>query len=386
MDASLDRFEKLRRYLAQDPGNTTLCEETSEIGLQLGRYAETSELLLPTIALCPEHQGLRFRLGTAQLALAQYKSAIQQFETLIELGNRHPAILYNLAYAWSRLGDMVECRAVLLNVPAADRNAMPEAGRLLALACHHTEDWETGTATLEELVALHPGDAEAWGQLALLSFDADDIARAQRAADKALAITPSQSTALSALGGIALESRDMKRTLDYFGRAVESNPRNGRAWSGLAFGQLLALNAEGAADSFNKAVEFMPGHLGTWHGLGWVQLMLGDLAAARRSFEKALDLDRNFADTHGALAVVAALEGRERDSELSARRASGLNRRSFPAQYAKSLLLARKGEVAQAEALLQDLMQRAPAEGNFSTESLVADLVGDLTARKRTQH
>lgn len=385
-DPTPERFQRLSQYLEQDPDNLSLREQAAETGLRIGYLPQTRKLLEEGLLLHPDHEALLFRLGTVCLALRDYECAIMQLTALRDIGNRHPAVIYNLGYAYTHSGQTGRARATLSELSEAERLDLPEASRLLAHLCHVDEQWTAGIQVLEQLLQRHPDDVEAWGQLSLLLFDADDTEKARLAGERALALKQDQPHALVALGGIALESRDGDAAMDYFGRAVNVDPGNGRAWSGLGFAQLLTLDTEGAMLSFLKAVDYMPDHIGTWHGLAWLQILARDLPAAKVSFNRALAIDRNFGDTHGGLAVIAALEGREREAELAARRGSGLNRNSYPAQYAKSLLLTRRGQNDDAQALLKRLMGDSLQEGGPSVEALVAELVGNVNARNRKKH
>jgi Tfp pilus assembly protein PilF len=113
-----------------------------------------------------------------------------------------------------------------------------------------------------------------------------------------------------------------------------------------------------ARATLEQAVVAMPDHIGTWHALAWAQLMAGDATAADTSYRKAYELDRNFAESHGGLGLIAALAGRSDEAEASVKRALRLDPACITARYARSLLLEDRGEHAEAERLLAELLEQ----------------------------
>lgn len=355
-----DRLSRLQGFLKSDPDNRSLLQEAAEVAMKCGALDEARTILERALVAHPADASFRFQLGTLALAGRRWADAETIFDALRQEGSAHPAIGYNLAYAQIMAGRHAEARAVLDTFGDADWAAVPDARKLYAHACHHLEDAASGIAHLRIFLGQQKDDAEAWGLLAMLQYDADQYDGLEAAAEQALNLKPDEPNALLALGSLWLERQEPDKTLEFLERLVQKYPEHGRAWSGIAFARMLRMELPVAVEAFEKATRFMPNHIGTWHGLAWLQILKNDLAAAEESLNKAMAIDRNFGETHGGLAVLAVLQGKHEIAEPMIRRATGLDKNSFAGRFARSLLLAQKGQKTEANELVRNILAGSP--------------------------
>jgi tetratricopeptide (TPR) repeat protein len=148
-----------------------------------------------------------------------------------------------------------------------------------------------------------------------------------------------------------------------FEDVLAAHPQLGRGWLGLGLTKLQRSRVQDAITDLQRAAQCLPDHIGTWHALAWTHLLQGDAIASRAIFERALALNRNFAETHGGLAAVAALQGRTKDAHASIRRALKLDSQTMSVRYARIVLLQRAGRHREAQAVLDDVLDRPAPDG-----------------------
>ncbi len=374
------RLERLRAYLHADPANIQLALDAAAQAREVGDLQIEADVLVGIARQHPDHAEIMHALGINALQRHDFRGAALYFEGLLAVGNDHPVVRYNMAFAQLYAGEPQAAIAALMNFGEQDWAALPQAHKLFAQAiCQSGEDGqERAISHLQAYLELQPDDAEARGLLALILFDEDRAEEAEAQIRATLQRQADEPHALLARGGLALERQEAREAAEAFDSVLLRHAENGRAWSGRAFAYMLDLDRAAALEAFSKAVKYMPGHIGTWHGLAWLQLMAGDQAGAKHSFANALALDRNFGETHGGLAVLAALSGQAEDAKRLTRVGRGLNPQNFSARFAESLLLAAEGERGKAEEIIQGLLNSTVAG-----EKPVSELARSLLERRR---
>ncbi|MBA4152012.1 MAG: hypothetical protein C0509_05570, partial [Acinetobacter sp.] len=78
-----------------------------------------------------------------------------------------------------------------------------------------------------------------------------------------------------------------------------------------------------------------------------------------------------FGETHGGLAVVDALDGKHDNARLGIRRALKLNPHSMSARYAEIVLLQQAGKHDEANAVVQQTLDKPVANENTTGRMLV---------------
>lgn len=381
IDAAKAQLTRLERFRAGDPHNPHLLADVADLHIKLGAYQTARELLQGGLVSAPDHPALIFCSATLAIATADYSQAIESLERLLAAGNDAPVVRYNLAYALLMSARPADAKAQLELIDAT-APSVPARDLLLARACHHVGDIENAIAAAKRHLERNPEDIEAQGLLALFYLDGGDDVAAKEWAEKTLVHDSSNRDALIALGSAALNVQDIDQASGIFERTVQSHPQSGRGWMGKGLVSMASQNLREAREELKKATTYMPNYIGLWNSLGWCELLLNDLAAARQSFEKALALDRTFGEVHGELAVVAFLEGKTEEAEVSLKRALRLNPGSFAARFAQSLMLAKAGKAQEAGAVLQKVFAAEILEGKGTLQELVRRLQKNIQSSK----
>lgn len=122
-------------------------------------------------------------------------------------------------------------------------------------------------------------------------------------------------------------------------------------------GALLARigNGEEALQDLNEAVDLNPAHELALESLVQLQLSMGFVADARKRLEDSLERGACIGLSHSLLAIIQLRNGNAEDAFLHASQAWNSGRRDGETGQLLAHLFEKKGELGQAEALLQQL-------------------------------
>jgi tetratricopeptide (TPR) repeat protein len=204
----------------------------------------------------------------------------------------------------------------------------------------------------ERLTRDFPNNEELTSALALLALDANDIGLAQRYV-QGIEDAPAGSTVL---GYLALNDQNTDKSTTFFDRAISKQPNNARAWVGKGLSLLLNGDAAAGAKSLDHGAQLFGTHLGSWIASGWAYFAAGDYTKARAKFERARSIDETFSESYGGIAVLDILEGKTADAIRNCEIAHRLDKSSFSAALAKSMLLQAGGNPALAERIRTSAM------------------------------
>lgn len=178
---------------------------------------------------------------------------------------------------------------------------------------------EKSNALYEQVLALDPGYAAAWGGLASnyiqqtsngLRPRAEGFELARKSANKALAIDPEHAPAHAYLGEAALlDDLDLAAAARHIGRALELEPSNSEI---LRSGATL-YRALGRLDQAVAVCEYMveldPVNSNSFYALGLMNRYSGNLDAAMAAFQTSLSLSPGRIGLHYGLGEALMLGG-----------------------------------------------------------------------------
>ena len=366
-----ERLDRLLSFLEQDPSNTSLLVDilllatsgalqVTVLAQKLREHVTAHEINDPIV---------HAHLSHLQLLAHDYAAAAEHGDRAIDGGIDHPAVLFNTAFGHFYSADYASSAKALQPV-TSQPNPPVSALILHARALHHLESDDAETL-VKQALEVEPDNTEALGLLALLLNERDAYDESLQLAHEVLSREPNQLDALLACASTHTEQGRIEAARSTWQHTVKAHPDCGRAWSGLAQVEFHELEFDQAEEHLKTAVTLMPDHIGTWHLLAWIYIMRGDSAQAREALDKSYALDRNFGETHGGLAVVDALDGKHDNARLGIRRALKLNPHSMSARYAEIVLLQQAGKHDEANAVVQQTLDKPVANENTTGRMLV---------------
>lgn len=159
---------------------------------------------------------------------------------------------------------------------------------------------------------------------------------------------------------------------------LKSSP--GSAWvhHGLAVELLESGAPEEARQHFLQALRIYPGHMAAAHGIALVELSEGNEPGARRWLARALDINPKFTPSLVALGSLELQNGRVDDAGRLFVRALNVDNRDLDARVGVLAATLRRGNLAQATAMRDQLMALDPSRADL--RALSHDLDRQLEA------
>lgn len=351
------RLDRLLGYLKTDPHNLRLLRDALALAVENPGLAEKQLLASHLEQYTPEDPESQAHAACLFLQLQDFEAASRYGDDAIQAGVIHPSVVYNTAFGHfhcARLDRADELLAKITSAPDATEDALALHGRVL----HHLERIEEALDLLHRACANGSARADSRGLLALLQYENGDNPNALQTALETLADDSDQLDALVACASAHFEQGNIQASRKTWLYTVETHSTCGRAWSGLAELEFHELEFGNAEKHLKTAVTYMPNHIGTWHLLAWIYILSHDCPNARKALEAAYSLDRNFGETHGGFAVLDAMEGNDEKARLNIRRAVRLNPQVLSVEIAKIVLLEKAGKSADAQLVMDALLQR----------------------------
>lgn len=345
-NSASERLAKLLDYLISDETNLSLLSDAAEAALAAQRPETARDLLQRYAALSPLGEKESNLAGLAALQAGDYGEAAGHFGRLLEAHPTEPSLRFNQAWSLAMMKRFEEALALLDDVTA---RALPQAAMLQVQLMHELGQFDEAAERAREYVAAFPGHAGLLAVVSVLAIDVEDLALAEACARGAGELPD----ALTTLGTLALGDARDDDAAQLFERALAQNAQSPRAWVGKGLTEMARGAHNDAAQHITRGAELFDTHIGSWIAAGWAHLLAQDLPAARSAFERAFALDHTFAESHGSLAVIALCEGNTEDARRLTQTALRLDRQSFSAALAQSLLLEAEGKPELARRIIE---------------------------------
>lgn len=372
------------RYLQfhkADKDNINIISKLAELQMRCGEKTESEKLYITALQKEPKNANILFNIATLYMSESRYQEAKDTLYRLSSLGHQAPAITYNIAYCLVELGEHQE--AVNLLDTISNQTEIQQTNKLLARAHHHLGDLEKGIQNAKEAIKLEPNNSEAYSTLALLLLDDAQFIEAKETAEKSLELNKNNSTAMTVMATVAMEEEDIIAAENYYSQTTKLHPTNGRAWNGLGLIHMLKQDLPTAIEHMEKSLQLMPTFIGGFNALGWAYIVNNDLDAAETTFLRANDVDANFGETHGGLAVIEAM----RQNTLAAKKhmitAKRLDKNSFSAHFAESLLAANQGNQQKTQQIMNNIFNTEIELGTDKKKRKLKDAVLSMSKKMK---
>lgn len=226
--------------------------------------------------------------------------------------------------------------------------------------------------------------------LALSHHQAGRLDDAERIYRRVLAADPAQPDALHLLGVVMMARGDHGAAHELLTAAVAAAPEMPGFHNALANANRGLGRLDDAVAAYRRALELDPKAAAVATNLAATLLEQGDLTGAAEAITQALDIDASYPDAHFVQGELHRIAGDAAAAEVSYRRALGGEGVVGPAHLQLALLLRRQGRLGEAEATLQNLVDRQPthASGFFHlgvTRQMRGDLAGAAHAYDAAQ-
>lgn len=358
--AQIERFEN---FLKVDPENITLLASLGDLYHQEGQFESAENYFASALALSEADPSLMARLASVHLSQSQFEKATELLRLAMEKRPDVGEIHNNLGIALYFLDNFEEAR---FHFDQALRLGLNDAEiyRFLGYTCHQQGQTEEAYTCIKQACEMQP-TPELKGYLSLLSMDLGKRDQAIQSAKEVLLDQPDNVDALVVVGTTAIENQNMQEASELIRRAISMEEKNPRLWLSLGLLELYEGNHSAAIVALEKSLRFASRNAGIWVTLGWAYFANMDLDRSESTFRRAVEISPAFSEAHGGLAAVLAMRGESEQARQSIKRARRLDRTSFGAVFAISLLMQAAGKENQAGEILGRMFLQRPREGGM---------------------
>lgn len=242
--------------------------------VQGGRAGEAPPLLRHAIDRAPNQAGLWLSYTEVLLASGDIATAREAADHAHRLAPQDPDVLFTWA----------------------------EVHRMAA-------DWIAAADGYRKLLALRPGHAGAWLNLATSLQAMGDLPGARQAAERALHYAPQAPECHNNLGNLLAVSGDHAAAMISFDQALKLRPGYAAAMINKGASLRELGRATEAIPLLEQAISISQGHPEAFAALGLLRHNLGDLDAALAAYAQALARRPQDAETHWNFALAALAKG-----------------------------------------------------------------------------
>ena len=267
---------------------------------------------------------------------------------------------------------------------------MNAAGSLAqALALLKSARVEEAQDHLTRLTVAQPGNAEAFGWLAVAHARAHHSDPAQRAIQRAIELNPANAGFYMTAANIQQDRGNLDAAAGLLQQATRINPAFAEAHNNLGIVLSDLRRLDEAQQAFAEAIRLKPQYARAYANLAAVQMRLLQFQEALISAQRAVALQPDYAHAHHLAGSAYSLLGHPKEAEPALKTALRLK----PDFAESSLLLARilnkLKHPDEADEVIQQALSRSPARADlwtFQGDMAAArdDLSGALQAYERS--
>ncbi len=354
-----DHLQELLGYLKQDPDNEMLLGDVVEAALAAGQTDIARRQLAKRALRGPLPPELANLSGLVAMRAGDPSEARSTFAALMEDHGEDPGIAFNYAWASAVDGDPDAALDVLTETVTA---ALADAAALEIQLRHSQGDFEGAHALARDHLSRHPDHRALNAAASVLALDVHDLALARSASAKG----GDHPDALTTQALLELGEGNTEQAKAAFDQVLDRREHSPRARVGRGLAALTTGDHTQATRDLDRGAEMFGTHLGSWIAAGWAHLVAGDIQTAKARFQHVIELDENFAEGHGAMAVVSILGGDPETGQRYGEVARRLDRKSFSAALAQTLIQAGQGEPDKAREIVERAMN-TPIDGTSET-------------------
>ncbi|MBM1813968.1 tetratricopeptide repeat protein [Pseudosulfitobacter pseudonitzschiae] len=326
----------------------------------LGAHAQAIPLYDAVLATAPAFQPALIGRVDASVAAGDLQAALSHIAAALTLMPADPALLLKQATVLRRLGEMVQAQKVLRTL-AADPATTQHQKIAVARGLMAVRDFEDADRLFGQVLAKHPKSENAWiGRV--------DVALAL--GDPPLAIARCELGLEQLVGNSALQQK-LANALQRIGRTddaigilqtlLQRDPRSATVQFALAAAQRAAGRTDAAASLYTDILKRSPSHRGALTAQIEMALLAGDMDAGLAACDLALSRlaaqDPEILRRKGQILLQSG-QPAEAFAILSGLRSEAPVASPVHLQAARAALDA--GEVGQAEAIFNDILQSDP--------------------------
>ncbi|MBM3759647.1 MAG: tetratricopeptide repeat protein [Acidobacteria bacterium] len=277
----------------------------------------------------------RIDYGVLLGQMNRFVEAEQQFRRATELDPKSGLAWLNLGLMRASQGRFRDAQKDLVEA----NRLMPRQARVLsamAMVAGRLNQWKEAVALFARVVEIEPGSAEAHLNLGIARADQYDLEGARAAFDQAVALAPASSAARYNLGRVLFDQKQFEAAMPHLEASVKADEKLAHGWYLLAASHRNLEQPEKGLAIAEQLLRREPMHQEGLFLKGQICVQLGRVAEAIAAWEKLLTVRADHHEALYALSRQLQKVDAKRASEYRARLA-GLTASRQVAEQAESL-------------------------------------------------
>ena len=358
------RLERLQGYLQADPNNIPLMMDIGDLQHNLGELADSEQTYERILALQAGHEVATGRLASVYISQHRFADAEAAIIGLNQSFLNSPELHHNLGIALVHQSKWAEGLSALET--AAEGGVSESENLRYQSYCLLNLNRKDEALLCAESALEIASDDFTTGRIAMLQMELGQMTLAYKTAAQVLRTSPQNIDANVVTSSRQLETLEIDKAQKHIQVVLRQDPDNHRALLNKALVQMYNQKMPQAIKTLERTLELTPRVVGTWVTLGWAHIANNDLVQSEATFRKTLEVDRNFGEAHGGLAAVLAMQSKTEEAQREIALARGLNKNSFGAAFALSVLLEQSGKEDMAKRILTNMFKKSPVDGGMT--------------------
>ncbi|MBF0359335.1 MAG: tetratricopeptide repeat protein [Magnetococcales bacterium] len=288
-----------------------------------GRYTDSDQICTAIIQTVPNHIDAINLLGVIAQKLGRYDLAIELFQRAINIDNCNPLLYYNLATAFSQLGQINEAIKVLQTALEKEPDNIQIAEYLITirnstlantavdgtrvkdeeflqkgLEFHQAGQLDQAAICYQKCLEINNKNAHAFANMGAIFQAKGEMEKAVDNYQKAIKIQPGLADTLYNLGKALQEQGKHGLAISSYQKAIAIKPDFAEAYSNIAVALQEQDRLEDAVGYCQKAIAIQPNIADTYYNLGNILKEQGKLGSAVYNYQKAITIKPGFADAY----------------------------------------------------------------------------------------
>ncbi len=269
----------LDRILTVDPNHAEAMSLAAQVRLAKGENDKAIALLETAVKTYPNGAALRYQLGVAYAAAADYTKAAANYTEALNLAADFPNAIIALADVNIKKGDATAAIVSLRQL--LQKTNIPEAKLLLGEAYRAQKNWDDALVIYTQLTTAFPQNPRLHFLSGVVLLQQKKLPDARTAFTKAAELAPSDVDILEQLFNLDLAEKDISGAKQRVESQILQRPTVARLHLLLARAYFAENNRAAAQTALKKAVELQPNYIEAY-------LALADMHGMSDQGEKAL--------------------------------------------------------------------------------------------------
>jgi tetratricopeptide (TPR) repeat protein len=238
-------------------------------------------------------------------------------------------------------------------------------------------------ASVEQAVALAPAvsDAERLWIEGVAAGAKNDPAGQRAAYEKLVAIAPGDPQAYNLLGNVQFGRQEYAAAIETFNKAIAIDPKFSQPYNQLGYAYRFLGKLDDAERTFKQYIELIPNDPNPYDSYAELLMKRGKFDESIASYEKALSVDPNFVASYIGISIDHSLAGRGDDARKVLAKLTSIARN--PAEQRQALFwtsvsYTHEGKWDEAVAAVDQMQGIAAKAGDLALEAADHNTRGDL--------